>query len=124
MKPFILILMALVAVCFFAAAVDAAGCNWHGGCCTAPAQPAKLGWWWSKPVPPAVVPPVSPVVAPPACTPATCAPAACSPVNTDESASSGRRKPLRHIAAAVGKGAIIVLGRHRRMARRAPRHGE
>lgn len=75
-------------------------------------------WWWSKPTPPVVTPPV-----PDACTPAACAcnatatstPAACNCAQTGTN-EGGRR----HVVAKIGKGTLRIATapirfiRHRR----------
>lgn len=80
----------------------------------------RMGWWWSKPTPPAPKPVPTPAPAPVV---APCAPAACTPADTVAvDAEGGRRHPVARIVVGVGKGVAKVVGVQRRHERRAGRH--
>ena len=115
-------ILALVAVCLFAAVATAAGpgscpCNQspalapttsYAATVALPSESTLAMWPWKTPV----------VVAPSA----PCAPAACTACDS-ESAEGGRRHPILRIATGAVKAVAAVTGVGRRHARRAARRG-
>ena len=115
----ILSLLCVLLCCFMATDASAAYPCQRGVVVTVPATAGimeiaagnRVGWWWSKPTPPVVVPVVPPVVVPVpnACTPAACTPDACAPAVTVDAAAAGRRHPVARVVVAVGKLAVHVV---------------
>ena len=92
----------------------------------------RVGWWWSKPTPPAPVTPPAPAPAPPA--PCPCAPVV-TPGTVTVEVSAEVRHPLARVATAPirvaeaavragGKVVRVVVGHQRRAERRATRRDE